>query len=169
MPYWEVLNEPNLEHLTTPHQYTAIYDAIVTAVHKVAPQTKFIGMALAGPSPNLGPDFDALPYFEYFLDHRNHRPGIPLDMISYHAYLQPAADEGFSADPFTFFDQSDEFLSEVRYIEAIRKRLSPQARTTIDELGSILPSDFDQMKPGYVFKPIPLARTSHHLTTLCWN
>ena len=75
-------------------------------------------------------------------------------MISYHAYVQPAPDEDLSAYPFTFFDQADEFLSEVPYIEAIRKRLSPETRTTIDELGSILPSDFGQGKPGYSFKPI---------------
>jgi hypothetical protein len=154
LPYWEVLNEPNLEHFTTPEQYTARYDAIVSAVREVAPQTRFIGMALAGPSPNLGPDFDTLPYFEYFLNHKNHRPGIPLDMISYHAYVQPAPDENLSADSFTFFDQADAFLREVRYVEAIRRRLSPETRTTIDELGSILPSDFGQGKPGYVFKPI---------------
>ena len=154
LPYWEVLNEPNLEHFTTPEQYTARYDAIVSAVRKVAPQTQFIGMALAGPSPNLGPDFDTLPYFEYFLNHKNHHPDIPLDMISYHAYVQPAADEDLSAYPFTFFDQADAFLREVPYIEAVRKRFSPETRTTIDELGSILPSDFGQGQPGYSFKPI---------------
>jgi len=31
--------------------------------------------------------------FEYFLDPRNHRPGTPLDMISYHFYATPSADE----------------------------------------------------------------------------
>jgi len=156
-PYWEVLNEPNLEHLTTPEQYTARYDAIVSAVRKVSPQTKFVGMALAGPSPNMGADFDTVSYFEYFLNHKNHRPGIPLDMISYHAYVQPAPDEDLAADCFTFFDQANAFLGDMRYVEAIRKRLSPDTRTTIDELGSILPTDFGQMKPGYVFKPIPPA------------
>jgi len=152
-----VLNEPNLEHFTTPQDYTARYDAIVSAVRKVSPHTQFVGMALAGPSPNLGPDRDTLPYFEYFLNHKNHRPGVPLDMISYHAYVQPAPDEDLSSDCFTFFDQANEFLEDVRYIEAIRKRLSPETRTTIDELGSILPSDFGQMMPGYVFQPIPSA------------
>jgi hypothetical protein len=154
LPYWEVLNEPELEHFTTPEQYTARYDAIVSAIRKVAPQIKFVGMALAGPSPNLGVDFDTPRYFEYFLNHKNHHSGIPLDMISYHAYAQPAQDESDSSHPSSFFDQADQFLREVRYIEAIRKRLSPETRTTIDELGSILPSDFDQMKPGYSFQPI---------------
>jgi len=154
LPYWEVLNEIDLEHFTTPEQYTARYDAIVSAIRKVAPQTRFVGLALAGPSPNLGPDFDTPRYFEYFLNHKNHRPGIPLDMISYHAYAEPGAGESASANPYSFFDQADQFLREVRYIEAIRRRLSPETRTAIDELGSILPTDFDQGKPGYVFRPI---------------
>lgn len=157
LPYWEVLNEPDLEHFTTPEQYTARYDAIVSAIRKVSPQTQFVGMALAGPSPNLGPDFNTLRYFEYFLDHKNHQAGIPLDMISYHAYTEPAPDEDLAAAQFTFFDQADEFLKEVRCVEDIRKRLSPKTRTTIDELGSILPSDRDQGKPGYKFRPIPKA------------
>ena len=41
--YWEVLNEPDIEHQTTPEQYTARYDAIVAAIQKVAPATKFVG------------------------------------------------------------------------------------------------------------------------------
>src|SRR5262245_58524821 len=36
--YWEVLNEPDLEHNTTAEQYTARYDAIVSAIHAVAPE-----------------------------------------------------------------------------------------------------------------------------------
>ena len=83
-PYWEVLNEPEFEHSTTPEQYTARYDAIVSAIHAVSPETKFVGMALAMPSLTPG-------YFEYFLDHKNHRAGIPLDMISYHFYASPVS------------------------------------------------------------------------------
>jgi len=154
LPYWEVLNEIELEHFTTPEQYTARYDAIVSAVRKVAPQTKFVGMALAGTSPNVGVDFDTPRYFEYFLNHKNHRPGIPLDMISYHAYPEPTPGESDSAHVFSVFEQADQFLREVRYVEAIRKRLSPETRTTIDELGTVLPTDFDQMKPGYTVAPI---------------
>ena len=40
---------------------------------------------------------------------------------------------------YTFFDQADRLLAVVRYIEEIRKRLSPATRTTLDEIGSILP------------------------------
>jgi hypothetical protein len=67
-----------------PQQYTECYDVIVTAIHAVSPQTKYVGLALAMPS--LRPA-----YFEYFLDHSNHRPGVPLDMISDHFYASPVA------------------------------------------------------------------------------
>jgi hypothetical protein len=42
-PIWEVLNEPDLEHHTTAEQYTRRYDAIVSAIHKVSPQTRVHG------------------------------------------------------------------------------------------------------------------------------
>ena len=77
IPYWEVLNEPEFEHQTTPETYTKIYDAVVESIRAVEPRTKFVGMALAAPSENPR-------YFEYFLDHKNHKAGVPLDFISYH-------------------------------------------------------------------------------------
>src|ERR1700761_7051970 len=61
-PYWEVLNEVDFEHQTTPEQYTERYDAISSGIHRVSPETKFMGLALAQPS--TGPK-----YFEYFLNH----------------------------------------------------------------------------------------------------
>ncbi|HEY1901468.1 MAG TPA: glycosyl hydrolase family 39 [Terracidiphilus sp.] len=134
LPVWEVLNEPEFEHSTTPEQYTERYDAIVEAIHAVSPETKFMGMALAMPS--LTPQ-----YFEYFLNHKNHRPGIPLDFISYHFYASPGEGQTIDNWQYTFFDQAAGFLNSVRYIEEIRKRLSPDTRTDTDELGVILPSD----------------------------
>ena len=133
-PVWEVLNEVEFEHKTTPEQYTARYDAIVSAIHEVSPNTKFMGLALA--TPSVEPR-----YFEYFLDHANHKPGIPLDYISYHFYASPSADQDINNWQFTFFDQADRFLATVRYIDAIRQRLSPQTKTDTDELGIILASD----------------------------
>ena len=134
MPWWEVLNEVDFEHNMTPEQYTARYDAIVGAIHAVSPDTKFVGMALAMPS--LTPK-----YFEYFLDHNNHRPGIPLDMISYHFYASPGKGQTLEDWQYTFFAEANGFLNSVRYIESIRKRLSPETRTDLDELGVILPTD----------------------------
>jgi hypothetical protein len=138
VPWWEVLNEVEAEHSTTPEQYTARYDAIVSAVKEVSPETKFIGLALAYPGGE--PKF-----FEHFLNPANHKIGIPLDMISYHFYASPAAGETLDTWQYTFFDQEAGFLNTVRYVEAIRKRLSPNTWTDLDELGVILPTD---NKPG---------------------
>jgi hypothetical protein len=107
---------------------------------------KFVGMALA-----LSSDPH---YFEYFLDHRNHKPGVPLDFISYHFYAIPTPDETPEVEQFTYFDQADGFLKTVRYVESIRKRLSPETKTTIDELGVISADDLAQDQPGHVAKPI---------------
>jgi hypothetical protein len=145
--YWGVLNEPDIEHGLSPEVYTRIYDAVVKAVHQVSPQTKFVSMSSSYPGSQSK-------FFDYFLDPRNHQPGIPLDMISYHFYAVPGADEPEAVHPYTFFDQADRFLEVVGYIETIRHRLSPQTGTMVDEVGTMLPSDWDQGKPGYVFKPI---------------
>ena len=132
--YWEVFNEVEGEHKMTPEQYTERYDAVVAAIRRVAPNMKFAGLALSGPS--RGPD-----YFEYFLNHAHHKPGIPLDMITYHFYATPAADQTPEVQQYTFFLQADHFLDTVRYVQSIRKRLSPDTQTDINELGSILPND----------------------------
>jgi len=140
IPYWEVLNEPDLEHRPTPEKYTLQYDAIVSAIKKVSPATKFVGMALA---------FEQTPHwFEYFLNPRNHRPGIPLDMISYHFYASVPA-QPMEIMQYTYFSSADAFLDRVRYVESIRKRLSPATRTTINEVGSILADEEKPIQPEY--------------------
>jgi hypothetical protein len=145
--YWEVLNEIDLERKPTPEQYVRWYDAIVSAIKKVSPTTKFVGLALAytAGDPQM---------FEYFLNPKNHQPGIPLDMISYHFYAVPTPDQTPDIEQYTFFDQADRFIATVRYIEAIRQRLSPATRTTVDEIGSISAEDLSQGQPGHVEKPI---------------
>jgi len=132
IPWWEVLNEVDGEHHTTPQEYTERYDAIVSAIHKVSPQTKFVGLALGRASR-----FD---YYEYFLNPKNHQPGVPLDMISYHFYASPAKGTN-AADPNTwhFCEQADSFINTVRKIESIRQKLSPATQTDADELGVIAP------------------------------
>ena len=134
LPVWEVLNEPEYEHAMTAEQYTARYDAIVSAIHAVSPETKFMGLALAEPSKNPA-------YFEYFLNHAHHRPGIPLDMISYHFYATSERSRTIENWQYSFFDQANGFLNTVRYVEAIRKRLSPETKADLDELGTILLAD----------------------------
>jgi hypothetical protein len=133
-PVWEVLNEVESEHSMTPEEYTKRYDIIVEAIHRASPETKFMGLALAAPS-------DDQKFFEYFLNPANHKPGIPLDYISYHFYASPTRSQTIADWQYTFFDQANGFLNTVRYAEAIRKRLSPSTKTDIDELGVILPTD----------------------------
>ncbi len=148
IPFWEVLNEVDFEHGMTPQTYTRLYDAIVTAMKKVQPEIKFVGMALAMPGESPG-------FFEYFLNKENHQSGVPLDGISYHFYASPAPDETLDIQQHTVFAQADGFLNTVRYIESIRKRLSPETGTTINEIGIIAADDDDQADPNHVAKPIP--------------
>lgn len=148
VPIWEVLNEVDFEHSMTPQTYTRLYDAVVAAMKKVQPNTKFVGGALAGPS-------DRPEFFEYFLNHKNHKSGIPLDFVSYHFYAVPTPDESLEFQQHTVFAEADGFLNTVRYIESIRKRLSPETRTTIDEIGIISADDNGQDQPGHLTKAIP--------------
>jgi hypothetical protein len=123
-------------------------------MHQVSPDTKFMGLALA--FPGRDPQ-----YIEYFLNPKNHRPGIPLDFISFHFYASPALDESPDTWQHTFFDQADGFLAATRYILAIRDRLSPQTKIDIDELGVILPTDGQEIRAG---KALP-----DHIPHRYWN
>jgi hypothetical protein len=64
-----------------------------------------------------------------------------LDLISYHFYASPGEGQTIDNWQYTFFDEAAGFLNSVRYIEQIRKRLSPETKTDTDELGVILPTD----------------------------
>jgi hypothetical protein len=133
IPYWEVLNEPDLEHNISAEMYTRMYDVIVKALKKISPGTKFIGMSLAyATNPH---------YFEYFLDARHHLPGVVPEGISYHFYGTPSwEDQELSGYRYTFFEKTEAFLDRVRFIESIRKRVAPKTFTTINEIGTILRS-----------------------------
>ncbi len=133
-PVWEVLNEVDSEHSMSSKQYTERYDAIVEAIHRASPDTKLMGLAIS--APGNYPEF-----FEYFLNPANHKPGTPLDYISYHFYASPTSSQTIANWQYAFFDQANGFLNTVRYIENIRKRLSPETKTDLDELGVILPTD----------------------------
>ena len=93
---------------------------------------------------------DRLKYYEYFLDPKNHRPGIPIDAISYHFYANPGdGDQASKPEEWNFCGQADKFLATVRKIEAIRKHLSPGTKTAIDELGVIAPDQSWKNQPLY--------------------
>jgi len=142
--YWEVMSEPDIEHNLTPAQYTQFYDAVAEAVRKVAPKMKFVGPALAY-SHERGD------YMVYFLDPKNHKPGIPLDMVSYHVYSYADSDETPEVMQHTIFQQADKFLTAAHYIDAIRRRFSPSTLTAVNELGSLLPAT----DAPTLLKPIP--------------
>jgi hypothetical protein len=150
MRYWEVFNEIDGEHEPTPEQYAERYDAIVAAVRKVVPDMKFVALALSDPE-------SAPRMFEYFLDPSHHKPGIPLDYISFHVYAAPSADQTLDHWQYTFFDRANEFLAATRYILRFRDRLSPSTKIMINEAGSILSGDMVQGEPNHVEKPIPPA------------
>jgi hypothetical protein len=135
--YWEVLNEPEYEHALSIGTYTRLYDKITAAVHAVSPETKFVGMSLAEPTRH--PEA-----FEYFLNPAHHAPGTPLDAISYHFYADAEPGESDATQQYTFFARADAFLDSVRYIESIRKRLSPRTETHINEAGCIAADDIAQ-------------------------
>jgi hypothetical protein len=144
IPYWEILNEPELEHQISVEKYTKIYDAVVKAIRKVSPDTKFVGMALCL-STNPHP-------FEYFLNPANHEPGIPLDMISYHSYAHAHNDQKFEDYPYALFDYAENFLNRVVFIEAIRKRESPATKVDLDELGTFVSNEMREkvtIPPAY--------------------
>jgi hypothetical protein len=127
--YWEVLNEPDLEHNMSPQLYTKLYDAIVTALKPIMPKTKFVGLALAYEKPE---------WFEYFLDPANHKSDIPLDMISYHCYAGASSNQKFDAYEYTIFDKAESFINTVGYIQNIRKRLASATLTDVNELGTFV-------------------------------
>jgi len=128
IPWWEVLNEFDAQG--TAEEYLRIYDATVAAIRKIEPNTKFVGLAA---SDTTRPET-----FEYFLDPRNHRPDTPLDMVSYHFYSMPTIAQGVQEWQYTVFDQADGYLSTVKYIDAIRQRLSPSTLINVDEMGNYL-------------------------------
>ena len=132
--WWEVLNEPEYEHAFGIRAYTKLYDRVVASVHAVTPATRFVGMSLAEPMRSPAA-------FEYFLNPMNHAPGTPLDAISYHFYADAEPGESDATQAYTFFARADGFLDAVRYIESIRKRLSPSTQTHINEAGCIAADD----------------------------
>jgi len=148
MRYWEIFNEIDSEHEPTPQQYVERYDAIVEAVRKVTPEMKFVGLSLSYPAGGQK-------MFEYFLNPANHKPGIPLDYISFHVYAAPGSDQTTDHWQFTFSDRVSEFVAETRYIAQIRDRLSPSTKIMVNEAGSILSGDMVQGEPNHVEKPIP--------------
>ncbi len=141
--YWEVLNDPDFEDSLSPAEYTRLYDAIVSAVRHVAPEMKFMGPAV-GDVAHAG-------FVAYFLNPAHHQPGIPIDMLSYHLFLIPDADEPASVMPYTFFREADAYLLSANYIETLRRQFAPGGKTDVDDVATMLP---DPLAPKLAH-PIP--------------
>lgn len=142
--FWEVLCEPDMRGMT-PDTYTRLYDAVVQRLRPLDPQMRFVGLSLT--HMHHEPE-----YFWSFLDPAKHANGVAPDAMSYHFYASPEVVNPYSADdnpPYphwrdTFFAQADGFVDQVRLIESIRRRLAPDTKTFINEVGTFAP---DLMNP----------------------
>lgn len=145
--YWEVLNEPEVEHFINPTLYNTIYDATVSEIRKIDTHVKFVGASLMR-IKEITPDF-----METFLDPKKHKPGIPIDYVSYHAYVWINQSRGVDAEQYTAFEQAKQFIEQFYFIDAIRKRLSPTTKTMINEVGTIRIDDphnsHSEIEPWY--------------------
>lgn len=145
--YWEVLCEPDLNSRISPETYTRLYDAVVERLQPLDPEMRFIGLSLSHVHHN--PE-----YFWHFLDSENHLPGTPLDAFSYHFYAQPEivnpfAPEGNAEETIwrsLFFAQAESFIDQVRFIDSIRRRLAPETKTFLNEIGTY-PADVMNPNP----------------------
>ena len=139
--YWEILNE--MEHNIQPDLYNKIYDAVTAAIAEVSPATQFVGLALISRNTT---------FLEGFLRPENHRKGVPLDWISYHFYATPSNDttQNEAAQAWT---ATDTFITEVQQMEAVRKSLSPNTKTTVNEIGTMDPLGATTIYPDYTIPP----------------
>lgn len=106
-----------------------------------------MGLGLEGTSPAQAYDYDGPAFFGYFLDPRNHHPGVRLDAISYHFYANVFSDYPLETWQFSFFDQADHFLDVIRYVKTLQQMLSPLTQTSIDEIGTTFGYPTDNVQP----------------------
>jgi len=126
-----------MEYHQTPEVFTQQTDVVTAAVATIAPKTKFLGLGLS--QGNYGTGNYA--FFKYFLNPKNHATGAPAaDAIDYHYYATPSSRTNVSTY-HELFAQGDAFIETVRGAEAVRKKLSPQTKTYLKELGVILHGD----------------------------
>ena len=142
--FWEVLNEPDSEHSWSPEMYNRLYDSVTTAIHRVSPRTKFMGMA-ATQGHLLQNDYT---FFETFLDKDQHRQGTPFDWMSYHFYAQPPKGSDVQKAKAAYA-QADEFIDKVRAIDEIKRRLHPLIKTHLNEIGTFDRDGGTENVPGY--------------------
>ena len=89
-------------------------DAALVALRRSALVALVVGLGLAYPSNN--PQM-----FEYFLNPTNHRPGAPLDFISYHFYATPTPDETIDNWQYTFFIDAEGHIDDPWFGAAVQQ------------------------------------------------
>jgi hypothetical protein len=140
---WGVLNEPSIENHISVEEYTVIFDAVATAIHKIDPNVQFMGPEIVGAAY-------VLPFARYFLNPKNHDPAAPpVQWFSFHNYVMSTNDpRAWQAAFFTApLDAKDfgapalAFAGVLHDVIKARDELSPNTKIAIDELGT-----FDVLK-----------------------
>lgn len=133
--YWGILNEPDFENKITVEQYTKIWDAVATAIHKVDPKVHFFSAEVSGAE---------VPWAKYFLDPKNHAPGAPaVEYFCIHNYTNGTNEPSTWHDSYFVHPDMDvsngasakAFGDRVRQVMQIRDQLSPKTTIILDELG----------------------------------
>lgn len=125
--YWEIWNEPDLEHFSTPRtwagtheEFFRLYCMAATRLKKEFPHLKIGGPALTRPT---------LPYAEEFLAYlASSKERIPMDFFSWHGYVSTVEGARLRADVAS---------------ELLRKYGYPEAESIYDEWNYIY--DWGQM------------------------
>lgn len=140
---WEVFNEPEGCHGLTPLSYVAQYDAITQAIREAADpehKIKFVGLALLS--------VDSTEWLETFLNVSNHRSNnVPLDVFSFHFYSNPSSRTDPKSWEAMIIPAVDNVAPKIQALLQIRDRVNPRVRSSLDELGTILPDDNDNSAP----------------------
>uniref|UniRef100_A0A0G4F5U3 Glycoside hydrolase family 42 N-terminal domain-containing protein n=1 Tax=Chromera velia CCMP2878 TaxID=1169474 RepID=A0A0G4F5U3_9ALVE len=130
---WEVLNEPDIEHDLSPELYNEIYDAVVTRLAPLLPDTSFLGVSLSG--------HNRTDFISTFLDASKHQKRssveveIPIQGFSTHQYV--VAEGALPSVANSFFKQMDDFVDECKEIEKARERLQPSSEWFMGEVGCL--------------------------------
>lgn len=141
--YWGVLNEPDFENRITVEQYTKIYDAVTTALHKIDPDLQFFAPEVSGAE---------VAWAKYFLNPKNHSPEAPpVEWFAFHNYVNAPNDPStwhakYFTDPEsgpTDGASANAFAERIEQVMKIRDELSPKTKLIVDELGT-----FNIVKPG---------------------
>lgn len=131
--HFEVFNEPNgYKHFHQPATrspveiYTRVYDGVTSVIQRDHPQMKFAAMCWAS--------FDVLADFEYFLTRGNHAAGTPWPpaYLTFHIY----------SNPLNLY-VVQQYLKQASDIVGAIRRLSPETRPFVDELGVFPCPDID--------------------------